>query len=58
MDFHVITQRGSELVMRVVDGRLVVSPPPAPVLSNATLDQCERKSNHCGSAASACPTTR
>ena len=57
MDFHVATPRGPVLVMRVVDGVLEMVP-PAPTLSNATLGRCERKSNDCGSAASACPTTR
>lgn len=28
MDFHVITNRGAELVAKMVDGRLVIVPPP------------------------------
>lgn len=28
MEFHVITPRGSELLMRVVDGQVVIVPPP------------------------------
>lgn len=29
MDFHVITPRGAELIMQVIDGELVIVPPPA-----------------------------
>jgi hypothetical protein len=30
MEFHVVTQHGAELLMRTVDGKLVIVPPPAP----------------------------
>jgi hypothetical protein len=27
MDFHVITRQGSELIMQLVDGQVVIAPP-------------------------------
>lgn len=30
MEFHIITPRWAELVMRTVDGRLEIVPPPQP----------------------------
>jgi len=35
MDFHIITARGAELVAQVVDGQLIVAPPPAKALASS-----------------------
>jgi hypothetical protein len=35
MDFHVITARGSELVLRVVDGVVIIVPPQPPAAAPA-----------------------
>ena len=39
MDFHIITPRGAELVMRVVDGVLEVVPMPAEAIMERIMGE-------------------
>lgn len=36
MDFHVITSRDSELIVQVIDGEVIIVPPPEPASSEAS----------------------